>query len=337
MRVLTTNKQSQLPIGRGQPDCTEAPPFWQAEINLNAVDSRPVVSGRLNFMKTSFGRLEYWLGGQGPAIVALHGAPGGYDQALAIYGKLLRTGCTLICPSRPGYLGTPLEKVYSPDEQAEMVAELLAGLSVKKAIVLGFSAGGMAAVKLAHKYPDLVCGLLLDSAVTRPLKTDAKLVSMFRLLANVFAEGLSTLLVDKVPSASVRTLLKIESNYNHSQLNETLQEIMSCPEKLSFAKAFVKSSLPSKSRLPGFLNDVRQMAEFNLGTSAITCPTLIIHGNNDGDVPVYHARYAASTIPKSRLSVFNNAFHVIGLSPGNNQSEADSLRLSFVLAQLQQR
>lgn len=281
-------------------------------------------------MKTSFGRLEYWLGGQGPVIVALHGAPGGFDQTLAMYGRLLRTGCTLICPSRPGYLGTPLGDVHSPDQQAEMIADLLAGLSVKKAIVLGFSAGGMAAVKLAHKYPDLVCGLLLDSAVTGPLKTDAKLVSIFRLLANVFAEGLSTLLVDKVPSAILRTLLKIESNYDQAQLNETLQEIMSCPKKLSLAKAFVKSSLPSKSRLPGFLNDVRQMAEFSLKNSAIMCPTLIIHGNNDGDVPVDHARYAASVIPNSRLSVFNNAFHVIGLSPGNNQSGADSLRLSFI-------
>ena len=105
------DKQSQLPVISDEPGGTQAPALWPADMSLNAVVRRPLRSGQLNFMKTSFGRIEYWLGGQGPVLVALHGAPGGYDQTLAMYGNLLHTGCRLICPSRPGYLGTPLEDV----------------------------------------------------------------------------------------------------------------------------------------------------------------------------------------------------------------------------------
>ena len=58
--------------------------------------------------ETTAGIIEYVDVGEGPALLCVHGAPGGYDQGL-LFGELFRqNGFRLISMSRPGFLGTPL-------------------------------------------------------------------------------------------------------------------------------------------------------------------------------------------------------------------------------------
>ena len=64
---------------------------------------RPVVT------RTPRGPVEHVTTGEGPALLALHGAMGGWDQASILARAIAPPGHRAIAPSRPGYLGTPLE------------------------------------------------------------------------------------------------------------------------------------------------------------------------------------------------------------------------------------
>lgn len=285
----------------------------------------------LNLAQTSKGPIEYWLGGEGPVVLALHGAPGGYDQALLMYGYFLEQGFRLLCPSRPGYLGTPLGSACSPDDQAQMIVELLALLSIESVCVIGFSAGGMAALRLSVNYPDLVTALLLDSSVTAEETTDARRVSslMHRVLGAELSERLVEIALEKLPGQLLKVMIEIESTYNALGINNTLDKIMSDPGRLAYAKEFFKTAVPTKRRFAGYQNDAGQMAKFNEpGLQLIKCPTLIIHGTDDGDVPITHAHRAAKAIPEAKFIPVAGAFHLIELSQAD-PAAVRKIRVNF--------
>src|SRR5689334_16704450 len=66
------------------------------------------VSTGSHVAKTPCGSIEYALAGNGPPLLMIHGAGGGFDQGLQFGTPLVRAGFTVIAPSRFGYLRTPL-------------------------------------------------------------------------------------------------------------------------------------------------------------------------------------------------------------------------------------
>src|SRR5512145_918287 len=75
-------------------------------------------------VETSRGPVECAIVGDGPVVVALHGAMGGWDQSLLLARTLGEGGYRYVGVSRPGYLGTPLASGRSPEEQADLLAAL---------------------------------------------------------------------------------------------------------------------------------------------------------------------------------------------------------------------
>ena len=69
-------------------------------------------------LATAVGPMQYAERGHGPAVLTVHGTPGGYDQGLVGLG-FASSAQRLIAPSRPGYLGTPLSTGRTPDQQAD--------------------------------------------------------------------------------------------------------------------------------------------------------------------------------------------------------------------------
>ena len=59
-------------------------------------------------MPTSRGLIEHATLGDGdePAVLVIHGTPGGYDQGLCMALRAGPLSLRVIAPSRPGYLGT---------------------------------------------------------------------------------------------------------------------------------------------------------------------------------------------------------------------------------------
>ena len=61
-------------------------------------------------IQTPRGPVECVVSGEGPVILALHGAMGGYDQGLLLVRTTIASSqFRCVSVSRPGYLGTPLE------------------------------------------------------------------------------------------------------------------------------------------------------------------------------------------------------------------------------------
>src|SRR5574341_959670 len=68
---------------------------------------------------TSNGPIEYAMQGEGPAVLVIHGCPGGYDQGLVAARLTRDPSFKFIAPSRPGYLRTPLKVGRTPEAQAD--------------------------------------------------------------------------------------------------------------------------------------------------------------------------------------------------------------------------
>lgn len=75
--------------------------------------------------ETARGPVEFARIGTGPVILQLHGGATGYDQTLALSWDVHEAGFTVLTPSRPGYLRTPLTTGATPEQAADAVASLL--------------------------------------------------------------------------------------------------------------------------------------------------------------------------------------------------------------------
>lgn len=116
-------------------------------------------------------RLHYVERGSGEPLVLLHGN-GSMIQDFESSGliDLAAKRYRVIAFDRPGYghSDRPRSTVWTPEAQADLIHAALAQLGVERATILGHSWGCSVAVALAHKYPDLVGGLVLASGYYYP-------------------------------------------------------------------------------------------------------------------------------------------------------------------------
>ena len=110
--------------------------------------------------ETAQGPVEFAIVGTGPVILQLHGGASGYDQTLALSSDLREAGFTVLTPSRPGYLRTPLTAGATPEQAVDALASLLDILSIKTVGVMGTSGGGPTALQLALRHPERLWGLV---------------------------------------------------------------------------------------------------------------------------------------------------------------------------------
>lgn len=107
-----------------------------------------------------------------PLLVFIHGAPSSSAWWLSMMrDSSLRQDANLLAIDRPGYggsgLGNPMTSVR---EQAENVAAVIRSRVApgQKVILHGSSYGGTVSARIAMDYPELVDGLLLQSASLAP-------------------------------------------------------------------------------------------------------------------------------------------------------------------------
>ena len=84
--------------------------------------------------ETARGPVEFARIGTGPVILQLHGGATGYDQTLALSWDVHEAGFTILTPSRPGYLRTPLTTGATPEQAADAIAGLLDVLDRKSVV-----------------------------------------------------------------------------------------------------------------------------------------------------------------------------------------------------------
>jgi pimeloyl-ACP methyl ester carboxylesterase len=106
-------------------------------------------------------RTRYWVGGEGPPVVLVHGLGGAAVNFTDLAPSLARRHRVLV-PDLPGHGGTePLPGLDGLGDLAGHVARTAAAEGMLPAAVVGYSMGGVVALRLAVSRPEDVSALAL--------------------------------------------------------------------------------------------------------------------------------------------------------------------------------
>ena len=257
--------------------------------------------------QTSCGLIEYASLGSGPALLIVHGAGGGFDQALDMAAPLVASGLRVVLMSRFGYLRTPLPADAAPAAQADAHACLLDALKIERAAILGASAGAPSALQFALRHAARCTALVLlvpaayapRPGKEPPLKTPRGTPLFFETVLR--SDFLFWAMIRAAPKQVMRSILA------------TPPEVVSrasAEEKERMARV-MEAILPVSPRRQGLLNDaavISTLGRYDL--ERISARTLAISSADDGFGTYETARYSAEHIPGARFIGFESGGHL---------------------------
>ena len=172
-------------------------------------------------------------------------------------------------------------------------------LDVDQFTLVGSSMGGHTAWAYALAHPDRLDGLVLVDAagwLSAPGEDDKDPV-IFKLLRNGFARNV---MKDLDMSALIRSGL--ENSFADPELvtDEMVERYSAMSRAPCHREALLKIMSGTTLRVPASKERL----------SAITVPTLILHGDTDNLIPVAHAEKFADAIPGSKLIIYPETGHI---------------------------
>jgi len=230
---------------------------------------------RLDVRATS---LRYFVGGtpldeSAPPLVLVHGFAGAASN-WAVLAPLLAESHRLIVPDLPGHGGsTPLPAAPNLAGFADRVASILEREGAEKSVVVGHSMGGIVALRLAARRPELVRGLVLAAAAG---------ISTTTRLAEAFLTGTSLVAPGRRVAVWRRRIAR----------SRRLKSLVFDPISASDAAAL------SEEAALGFLSGSRQYSDILTAARALAredvhrdlelvrCPAFVLWGARDRQVPV---------------------------------------------------
>ena len=177
----------------------------------------------------------------------------------------------------------------SLDDYAKDVIHLLDHLGIAQAVFVGLSMGGYTLFAIYRHYPDRVKAMVLADTRAQADSEEGKAgrASMAQVAFSDGAPAIADLMLPKLLSPST-----IE---RHSQIVEQVRQMI------------------LQTSTGGIVVDLAAMAARLDSTdllSTITCPTLIIVGENDVATPVSESQYMANRITGSILVTIPEAGHL---------------------------
>jgi 2-hydroxy-6-oxonona-2,4-dienedioate hydrolase len=273
--------------------------------------ARARISAGSRIIETTCGPIEYGVAGDGPPVLVVHGAGGGFDQGLEIADPLVRSGFRVIAMSRCGYLRTPLPVDASPAAQADAHACLLDVLGIQRVAVVGASAGAPSSMQFALRHPERIATLVLLVPLAYPSHTEQRPGGAMPARVSVATKFLFDVALKSdflfwvapriAPGAMIKGILGTPPSVLPSASTE---------ERLRIARVLDYIQPLSMRRL-GLLNDAsiaHSLPRYEL--ERIAAPTLIL-GVADCLFGTYAgARYSAEHIPSARFVSYPNGGHL---------------------------
>jgi pimeloyl-ACP methyl ester carboxylesterase len=273
--------------------------------------ARERISVGSRIVDTPCGPIEYGFAGDGPPVLVVHGAGGGFDQGLEIANPLVQSGFRVIAMSRFGYLRTPLPVDATATAQADAHACLLDALDIQRVAVVGASAGAPSSMQFALRHPErtAVVVLLVPAAYPShieqrprgavPTRTSAAVKLLFDTALR------SDFLFWAAPRIARQAMLQAILGTPPSVL-----ENASAEERARIAQVLAHIQ-PLSMRRHGLLNDVSIVGSLpRYELERIAAPTLIL-GVADCLYGTYSgARYSAEHIPRARFISYPSGGHL---------------------------
>jgi proline iminopeptidase len=274
-------------------------------------------------------RLQYRVSGSGPVLVVHSGGPGtssgffgdlaGIDEVASVIWLDPRGTGGSTEPADPG--------AYTLDHYAADVDALRSHLGLERFALLGFSHGGMVAMRYAATHPDRLSGLvLLDTA---PVLDETALARVGEAMERRQTEPWYT---------EVRALMDAEDRPESDE--EATRRLMAILPMYfhrwdETARAFVASLRGERmhARVTAAWAEEQGTLDLRPDLARITAPTLVVVGEDDFICDVESARLMASGIAGARLVVVPEAGHF----PWIEQPDAFRAALDPFLAEIPAR
>jgi 2-hydroxy-6-oxonona-2,4-dienedioate hydrolase len=265
------------------------------------------VSNGSMVVQTACGPIEYASSGDGPAVLIVHGAGGGFDQGMGFAEPLVAQGFRVVAMSRFGYLRTPLPVDASAEQQADAHACLLDALKIERTAVIGASAGAPSSMQFALRHPARCAALVLAvPAAYVPREANAPSLSAPAATQFLFDTALRSDFVYWSATRIARGALV-------RGLLATPVEVVEQAEPHEQARVveIVDRIMPISPRRLGLVNDGRVVSSLSrYELERIAAPTLLISVADDLFGTYDAARYSAQHIPGARFVGYDKGGHV---------------------------
>lgn len=237
-------------------------------------------------------RLAYDDQGSGPPLVFLHAFPLNRTMWAPQIAVLSRHFRTIAIDFRGhGESDAPLWN-FSLEQYANDVSALLDHLSLPQAVLVGLSMGGYVCLAFARKHADRLKALVLADTRAQADTQEGR-IGRFHLAQTALKEG---------SPAVADTMLPKLLGATSRQANQEL---------LDYVRNMIVSTPVS-----GVITDLMAMADRPDSVqhlSVLSCPTLIVVGQEDNTTPLSDAQLMADRISGARLAIIPSAGHLSNL------------------------
>jgi pimeloyl-ACP methyl ester carboxylesterase len=271
---------------------------WRA---ARAAERRNPPLGR--FLQVAGVRLHYLEKGEGEPLVLLHGN-GSMVQDWATSGVIdgLAPRHRVIAFDRPGYghSARPRDRLWTPEAQADLLAQALTRLGVSQAVVVGHSWGAMVAAAFAQRHPERVGQLVLLSGYYFPsVRLDVALLSgpAVPVVGDLARHTVAPLLTRLIWPLLMRKIFgprKVPEKFNGFP-----REMVWRPKQIRASSEETALMIPAAFRL-------------RKGYGGLAMPVTIVAGEDDRVVSIdrQSARLHAM-VPRSRFHRVRNHGHMV--------------------------
>jgi 3-oxoadipate enol-lactonase len=228
--------------------------------------------------------------GQGSPVLLIHGMTMS-GEMFAPVAEQLAVSRQLLIPDLPGHgRSASVPGPHTPQRVAKTLADLLSGLQIEQATVLGYSQGGPIALQLAHGYPGMVNRLMLvcTFAFNR--------LSRREWVEGLFIPWIFQLIGPRRLGGMVRRRPAMMGGKALTGAQADLIAAVIAHTPRAAAGAWARAAMAFDGR--GWLAEIE-------------VPTLVVAGVEDVAVPVHHASMLAHGIPGAVLREIPDAGHLL--------------------------
>jgi pimeloyl-ACP methyl ester carboxylesterase len=246
-------------------------------------------------------RVYFNIAGEGPAVVLIHGVAGRASQWDRVV-ELIGDTHTVVAPDLRGHGDSAKPRGdYSLGAHASGIRDLLVGLGIERATVVGHSLGGGIAMQFAYQFPERCERLVLVSSGGLGDEVHALLRAATLPGAEFVLPLLAHRRVLDVVSVVPRALGRIglRTGPDLTEMARGYQSLSNAEARSAFIHTLRAVIDPTGQRINA--SDRLYLASM--------MPTLIIWGCRDRIIPVEHAQPTHEGMPGSTLELFDEAGH----------------------------